>query len=419
MKARDIGYETVTAISSNKTRSLLTILGIVIGIAAVISMTSVIDGVQQALVSELGLNQSRVVSIAVYPSSGAVTSTDIDRMERSLSSDYEFITSFTYQDSTVSNEENSEEIMVVGCEPEYFTVTGTKAVSGNLFSQEDLDNSAMTVNLNSNLAKKLFGSDGSSAVGKKVLIGNDSYTVKGIVEDSMSVGMGMGTGNVYMPSSTAELRLGAGNYSKNILGYAKEGSDMYAVADRTVNYLCEYFGITPDEGSTSDEFGTSINGVDGSYIYVQTSQQVIDQLDTQTSTFRMMAIAVAGISLLVGGIGIMNMMLTNVTERIREIGLRKALGARRIDISLQFLLESMVLCLIGGVFGIIVGYVASWGLAGAITMGTTGLSSITPVVTLQSVGLAAGICIGIGALFGWYPAHRAAKLDPVEALRYQ
>ena len=136
--------------------------------------------------------------------------------------------------------------------------------------------------------------------------------------------------------------------------------------------------------------------------------------------FQALMTCVAGVSLIVGGIGIMNMMLTNVTERIREIGLRKALGARRADITWQFLLESITLCLVGGAFGIILGYAGANVLAQLASMSSEmGGFAVTPVISPTAVGLACGICVGIGVLFGFYPAWRAARLDPVESLRYQ
>ena len=164
-------------------------------------------------------------------------------------------------------------------------------------------------------------------------------------------------------------------------------------------------------------------------VSVWSMKSSIDQLDTFMMSFQLMMGSVAGISLLVGGIGIMNMMLTNVTERIREIGVRRALGARGRDITLQFLAESATLCVAGGILGTLAGYGIAWGLAigagalgfdlGSMTgMGSTG-AALTPAVEPGAIALAVGISILIGLVFGYYPARRAAKLDPVECLRYQ
>ena len=155
--------------------------------------------------------------------------------------------------------------------------------------------------------------------------------------------------------------------------------------------------------------------VSGGYVYVYSMKSIADQLDATTMSFQVLMTAVASISLLVGGIGIMNMMLTNVTERIREIGLRKALGARRSDITQQFLLESVCLCLAGGVLGVVFGALALSGLASGLTEGM----SVTPQVSLSAVALATGICVVIGVVFGYYPARHAARLDPVESLHFQ
>lgn len=298
----------------------------------------------------------------------------------------------------------------MACDEKFFEARGLKAEKGRFFTAEENEESSMVVVLGGASVKKLFGREDADAVGKTVRIGNDSYTVVGTLEsDSMQGDWCV----AYIPYRTAKVRL-IGQQSGamlNIFGFARENADIYGVAERTDSYLRTKYNIPeadPDGGGSSEE----------GYCYISTAQSMLDQLESTMSSFRLMAFAVAGISLLVGGIGIMNMMLTNVTERIREIGLRKALGAKRADITAQFLLESIAICVVGGVIGVAVGYGAAWLLAG-FAGSSLGYENLVPVITPQTALLAAGICCGIGVLFGFYPARRAARLDPVEALRYQ
>lgn len=411
MRVRDLLSETMTAISANRARSFLTILGIVIGIAAVISLTSVIDGVQQLLVSQLGLNRSRLVTIDISkPDGTGFTTTDVTRMQRDLASDYEEITYYTIVYPSIGD--GSDMAQVIACEPEYFEVMGQEPTEGSAFDAQDEAKNSQVVVIDTNAVSSFFGSKEANAIGETIKIGNDTYTVLGVIDNTGSVTGGVST--IWMPYSTAKARLGVEENYLSVLGFAKEGSDMYQVADRTESYLRSIFAITTTEEDMRDD---SYDG-SGGYVYVTTMQSIIDQFDSTMAVFRMMAIAVAGVSLLVGGIGIMNMMLTNVTERIREIGLRKALGARRSDIVAQFLLEAIVLCLIGGAFGMLLGYAAGWGIC-MMAGPAMGVEGLVPVISLSSALLACGICLAIAMIFGWYPARRAAKLDPVESLRYQ
>lgn len=413
MKARDLAYETGSALLANRVRSLLTILGIVIGIAAVIALTSLIDGMRAAIVGQLGLNAARTVEIVCWPPNNRqLTEADVETMARDLAGDYDFITCYAYAawSSVSSSTSTSEEMDIMACDEKFFEARGLKAEKGRFFTAEENEESSMVVVLGGASVKKLFGREDADAVGKTVRIGNDSYTVVGTLEsDSMQGDWCV----AYIPYRTAKVRL-IGQQSGamlNIFGFARESADIYGVAERTDSYLRTKYNIPeadPDGGGSSEE----------GYCYISTAQSMLDQLESTMSSFRLMAFAVAGISLLVGGIGIMNMMLTNVTERIREIGLRKALGAKRADITAQFLLESIAICVVGGVIGVAVGYGAAWLLAG-FAGSSLGYENLVPVITPQTALLAAGICCGIGVLFGFYPARRAARLDPVEALRYQ
>ena len=404
MRIRDLFYETFSAIQANRGRSLLTILGIVIGIAAVISMTALIDGVKASLVGELGLSQSRTVMIDCWPGR-EITMDDISALEAGMSDDYEFITAASYNSGTISNGVTEEQGTLLGVEPDYFEAMSTKAITGRLFMQSEEDAGSRVIVLDQTIANRMWGSE-DTAVGQSVHVGNDDYTVVGVVG-----GSGMQGGYSFVPLKTMKARMSGSEGVGQIIGFAREGVDMDGIAARTESYLRSYFNL-PDENPADGEATY--------YVGVTTMASVIKQLDSTMGAFQALMTCVAGVSLVVGGIGIMNMMLTNVTERIREIGLRKALGARRADITWQFLLESITLCLVGGAFGIILGYAGANVLAQFASLSSEiGGMSVTPVISPTAVGLACGICVGIGVLFGFYPAWRAARLDPVESLRYQ
>ncbi len=416
MKARDLAYETISALDSNRGRSLLTVLGIVIGISAVITMTALIGGIKQAMIGSLGLTQARMVTMGVWSDRG-VTLDDIEQVKELLPQ-YEYISASVSTEAEAKNGRKSSSPFVRGVQPSFFKVTGTQLVEGRFITEQDDESGSFVCVLDQGSVRQLYGRPDESVVGNTIRLNDMTFTIVGVTmsEDSFMDE----SGTIYLPLSTCVKRIAGYEEISDIRGLVYEGVDMSTIADETTAVLSSYFGIEPMEE------GEEFDG--GSYgdIFVMTMQSVIDQLDSTTASFQLMMTVVASISLVVGGIGIMNMMLTNVTERIREIGLRKALGARSSDITTQFLLESVCLCLAGGVVGILAGYLASFGLTdllgGALSAGIGFgelAGDITPVIDVQSVGMATGICVLIGVIFGYYPARRAAKLDPVESLHYQ
>ena len=404
MKIRDLAYETASALDANRGRSLLTILGIVIGIGAVIAMTALIDGIKLSMVGELGLNQARLVQMYAWPARG-VTIDDVEALEERMP-DYECLSASTYTNFKAMSDTKSCDCDIQGTLPNYHDVMGIKILQGSYFTEKDQDEGALVIVVDQNLVKLLFGDRDASVVGKSIQVNNQNFRIVGVCEATSSYSQE--SGSAYVPFSTCASRL-SGNWNvDNLMGLAREDADMTTIAETTTAALAEYFQM--DEEQAEEE------------LYVFTMQSIIDELNTTMGAFEIMMTAVASISLLVGGIGIMNMMLTNVTERIREIGLRKALGARSSDITKQFLLESICLCVVGGIFGIGLGYLGSFALTGlaggAFSVGSE-TNPVVPVISMRSVGMATGICILIGVLFGYYPARRAAKLDPVESLHYQ
>ena len=403
MRLRDLFLETLSAFNANRGRSLLTILGIVIGISAVIAMTSLIDGIKYSLLGSLGLNQSRMVTIYAAPDRG-VTEQDLEQLAMGIP-DYEFVTGIDSASERLGSAEKQFDARIIGCRPEYFTVMGFAASTGSLLSQSDVSGEARNVVLDRVAAEKVFGSEGD-AVGKTVRINNGDYTVVGTCDSGQGASGGeRSLLSCYMPYSTFTTRVSGSKAISEIYGYAREGANMKTLAERTKAWLIDWFSIPESEAEGR--------------ISVMTLSSIIERLDATMASFQVLVTAIAGISLLVGGIGIMNMMLTNVTERIREIGLRKALGARAADITRQFLFESILLCVTGGVIGVALGYAAAWGLAGSASAFLHMETSVTPIITPSVVLMTSGTCIGIGLVFGYWPARRAARLNPVESLRYQ
>ena len=405
MSTRDLMREALHSLESNKGRSLLTILGIVIGIASVIAMTSLIGGIQNGLINSLGLNAARMVQIY---SSEELTDSDVEKLRKTVPQ-IELIGIIDNAYTEYQKGDTAYSISAEGMDIPVLKIKGHDApICGRSYTEAEVKAGARVAMISRNGAEQLFGQNVEDALGKTIKVSSGDVRIIGVVDNSAE---SLGSLSLIMPRTTiAGLFTESYSVFPSVTALAREGADIDELCGTIDAKIREFKGISGD-----DENGD---------VMVSSMKSAIDAMNSFMGSFSLIMGAVAGISLLVGGIGIMNMMLTNVTERIREIGIRRALGASRHDITAQFLAESSALCITGGILGVIIGYLFAWALtlfaANSGILNELGASGgIAPSFSITTVLLAFAVSVGIGVVFGFYPARRAAKLDPVECLRYQ
>lgn len=405
MKPQDLFKETLIGISSNKARSGLTVLGIVIGISSVISMVSIGQGAAgqiQSSIEGLGSNLLTVIPGVVQPGRGIVSSgrgsaqtlknEDTEVVKRIEGVAYvspEFQRRFQIT-STGGNNTNST---IIGVTDDYPIVRNVSVEEGSFIGENHLRNIGRVAVLGPTVAQDLFGD--SDPIGKTIRINKANFKVIGVLQAKGSGGFFNPDDTVFVPLTTMQKILAGGDFLSAISLSVESKELMTRIQEEATFALAKKHKVDPQ----SPDFS------------IVSQADILGTLTQVTDTFTIFLAAVAGISLIVGGIGIMNMMLTTVTERTREIGLRKAIGAKNKDISMQFLAEAVTLTFIGGVIGVILGWI--------ISVAVSNFAGIATTVSISSVLLAFGVSAGIGIIFGYYPARRAASLNPIQALRYE
>lgn len=408
MLARDLVQEVYFSLSANKARSTLTILGIVIGIGSVIAMVSIGQGTAfdiQSRVESLGSNllvvmpgSSQASGSIVQGGMGSADTLTIDDAEAifnnvsNLDAVAPYVSSRKQVTTTKGTNTNTS---IYGVTSSYQTVKTIEIETGSFLSDIHIDKMSKVAVLGPAANTDLFG-EGVDSVGQKIRIEGQQFTVIGITVEKGGTGFGSQDDLIYIPITTAQTYLLGSDSVSSINVQVATTEGMTQAQNDITDLLLQRHNIAD---SNSADFSI-VNQAD-----------ILDTMADVSNTLTLLLAAIAGISLLVGGIGIMNMMLTTVTERTREIGLRKSLGATAKDIGNQFLSESVALTFIGGIIGIILG----WGASYLITK----YGGTTTVVSTQSVILAFGVSALIGIIFGYYPAQRAGKLHPIEALRYE
>lgn len=391
------------AIAANKLRSILTMLGVVIGVGSVIAMIGIGEGTKKKSLQELERMGSNRITVVPNWRRGTTrgnsdaSSLRVDDVER-LKKRVPLITLISGQvqgQQTVKNGSNNKRTQVIGAEPQIQEImNSTKMLAGTWYSMEDENLMNRVCVLGYQVYDELF--KGDNAVGSSVKIGSHNYSVVGVVDYKGGSGWNNPDDQVYIPLTTAQNRLLGTQDRLNNITLKAFSSDLLPITQSQVeNVLWE-----TRKSATGEELFRVFNQADS-----------LEQIQTQSQLLSWLLAGIASVSLLVGGIGIMNIMLVSVTERTREIGLRKAIGAQKGTILSQFLLESVVMCLVGGLLGVVLGIGA--------TQFVATLLKVPPVINGTAVLLAFGFASTIGLCFGLYPAMRASNLQPIEALKYE
>ena len=405
MKVQDILQETYAALSANKARSGLTILGIVIGIGSVIAMVSIGQGAAgqiQSSIEGLGSNLLTVMPGFIQPGRGIVSSgrgsaqtlknEDIEVLRQISGTAY--ISPEVQRRFQIVAFGNNTNSTIVGVEPDYAQVRNISPSAGSFITDSQVRSMGRVAVLGPAVAQDLFG-EGNDPIGKTIRINRVNFKVIGVLQSKGSAGFFNPDDTVFVPLTTMQKILVGDDFLSTIAISVQSKDLMPQVQEEAIAALIAKHRVDPQ----SPDFS------------IVSQADILGTLTQVTDTFTIFLAAVAGISLIVGGIGIMNMMLTTVTERTREIGLRKSIGAKKKDISMQFLAEAVMLTFLGGVIGVALGW--------TLSILVSSFAGIATSVSFFTILLAFGVSAAIGIIFGYYPARRAASLNPIEALRYE
>ncbi|MBO4660291.1 MAG: ABC transporter permease [Prevotella sp.] len=400
------------AIAANKTRSFLTALGIIIGIASVITMLAIGQGTKQSIQSNIAEMGSNMIMISPGADRRGGVQQDASSMETLKLTDYEALRDECKYIKAISptvsasgqfiyGNENTPSSMT-GANEDYLEIRQLKVADGEMFTESDIKTSAKVCLLGNTVAENLFP-NGADPVGKIIRFNSIPFRVIGVMEKKGYNSMGMDQDDyVLAPYTSVMKRILAQNYLQQIIASAiTEGVTEQATEEMTaiLRRTHKLKDTTDDYTGDEDDFS------------IRSQEELANMMNSTMTMLTVLLGCVAGISLIVGGIGIMNIMYVSVTERTREIGLRMSVGARGIDILNQFLIESIMLSVTGGIIGVIFGVGAAYAISAVAHWPTT--------VQMWTIVMSFAVCTFTGIFFGWYPAKKAAQLDPIEAIRYE
>lgn len=400
------------AIAANKMRSFLTALGIIIGIAAVITMLAIGQGTKQSIKSNISEMGSNMIMISPGADMRGGVRQDASSMETLKQADYESIKDECNYISGISPTVNSSgqwiygsnntPSSIYGVNRDYLRIRQLSVADGEMFTEADIKSAAKVCVLGQTIVDNLFP-DGSDPVGRVVRFNSIPFRVVGVLKKKGYNSMGMDQDDLALaPYTTVMKRILAQTYLQGIVCSAVTEEASEPAQDQISEILRRNHKLKDATDNTE---------ADGDDFTIRSQEEIASMMDSTMTTLTILLGSVAGISLLVGGIGIMNIMYVSVTERIREIGLRMSVGARGIDILNQFLIEAIMLSVTGGIIGVLLGV--------GISLGIQSLAHLPVVIEPWSIIMSFAVCTFTGVFFGWYPAKKAARLDPIEAIRYE
>ena len=398
MKVTENVTMAVKNLAANKIRSFLTMLGVIIGVAAVIVMVALGEGAKKQITQNITAMGSNLVMVFAGMGNnrggsfggGQPLTNDILPVLADASSEIAAIAPEARRNDIVGNGFVSMQTTVTGCTIPYFAVRNYQLDEGRIFDEAELNARRRVAVIGSYVAQQLYPD--SDPLGQDIKVGTVRFQIIGVLVEKGQSGFGNSDDLILIPLTTAQQRLFGNQNLSTVYIQAESEKQVDSVYNQVYAALLNKFR-------------------DESKFTVRNQAEILATVEQTTQTFTMLLAGIAAVSLLVGGIGIMNIMLVSVTERIKEIGIRKAIGAQKSEILGLFLIEAVVLSLIGGLIGISLG----WGLAMLVSK----FSGWTAVVSLSSILISFGFSIMVGLFFGGYPAYKAAGLHPIEALRHE